>query len=205
MVGDVMTTPDPLRGNGHVVDSLGHALRSGEHGLSTVPGLLKRVLVEGSWREFVTQRGEHVEHQRFAEFVATQPLRGLGATVRLVQKVVDAIEDLAERATVQDLLDRALQNPASVHAGNNIPGRPEGTSKDKALRRLRKDAPDLHAEVLAGRLTAHAAMVQAGFRRPTFTVRADSAESIAATLRRHIDPAVLANVIRLIEAEGGTA
>jgi hypothetical protein len=39
-----------------------------------------------------------------------------------------------------------------------------GTSRTYALRRLAKDCPELHAQCLAGELTAHAAMVQAGFR-----------------------------------------
>jgi hypothetical protein len=34
-----------------------------------------------------------------------------------------------------------------------------------ALARLRRDRPDIHARVLAGELTAHAGMVEAGFRK----------------------------------------
>lgn len=51
----------------------------------------------------------------------------------------------------------------------NKVNRPDGTSKDRALRKLRTDAPELHEKVLAGELTPHAAMVQAGFRHRTFT------------------------------------
>lgn len=195
-------TADPLRGNAHLVDSLGHALRSGEHGLSTVPGLLKRVLAEESWREFITQRGEHVgPYAQFVEFVTTPPLKGLGATVRLIQKVVDAIEDEAERAEVQNLLDRALQNP---HGGdrtknNNVQlaPAPQGNAKDRALRKLRKDAPELLDEVLAGNLSAHAAMVKAGFRPLTITVRPDP-EAAARTLRKHMAPEQLVELARLL-------
>jgi len=61
---------------------------------------------------------------------------------------------------------------------------PTGNSESAALRRLRKDRPDLHAQVLAEQLSAHAAAVQAGFRPKTFTVRADKPESIVGTLRR---------------------
>jgi hypothetical protein len=42
---------------------------------------------------------------------------------------------------------------------------PTGNSRDAALRRLRKDRPDLHKEVIAGKKTAHRAMVEAGFRK----------------------------------------
>lgn len=52
----------------------------------------------------------------------------------------------------------------------------------------------MHAEVLAGNLTAHAAMVQAGLRPKTFTVRAESADSVVAALRRQLPPDVLSEV-----------
>ena len=195
-----MIEMNPLRGNAHLVDALGSALRRGEHGLSTVPGLLKRVIREESWREFITQRGEHVRHERFVEFVVTPPLRGIGASVELLQDVC------RHDPEALDLLDQALQNPVGVHLSRSDsdvitisrdPNR-RGTSRAYALRKLRKDAPELHAEVLAGRLSAHAAMVKAGFRPPKFTVRADSPQSIAATLRRRLPPDVLAEVARLL-------
>lgn len=172
--------------NAELNNSLSSALRSGEHGLVTVPGLIKRVLVEESWREFVTQMGEHVQYERFADFVATPPLKGLGSELSLIRRiVVDDPEAL-------DLYDQAVQNPhGGDHASaesknNNIQLAPQGTSKARALRKLRSDAPKLHAEVLAGNISAHAAMVQAGFRPKTFTVRADRPESVARTLRKHL-------------------
>ena len=36
---------------------------------------------------------------------------------------------------------------------------------DSCLRRLRKDRPDIHARVLAGELSPHAGMIEAGFRK----------------------------------------
>jgi hypothetical protein len=55
------------------------------------------------------------------------------------------------------------------------------------LRRLRDQRPDLHRRVLAGELSPHAAMLEAGFRRPTFTVPADNMQDLAAALVRHLD------------------
>ena len=186
---------DPLRGNWHVVNSLRSALHKGEHGLSTVPGLLKRVLAEGSWREFVTERGEHVEHSRFAEFVTAKPMRGIGATVDLVRRVV------SDDPEAVDLLDRALQNPAHVHSPDVdiVHVRPDGNSRDRALRKLRADAPNLHAEVLAGRLSAHAAMVKAGFRPKTATIRLDNAASAARALKNNATPEYVAELRRLLD------
>lgn len=198
-----MSVPaDPLRGNAHLVDALGSALRSGEHGFSTVPGLLKRVLAEESWREFVTQRGEHVVHERFAEFLATKPLKGIGASVELIRRVI------SDDPEALDLLDRALQNPVGgsdkirlnediIHDENDHVERPSGTGRDRALRKLRADAPELHAEVLAGKLTAHAAMVRAGFRHRTFTLRPEPV-SAARTLRKYLKPDQLRELARLL-------
>jgi hypothetical protein len=47
-----------------------------------------------------------------------------------------------------------------------------GTSREEALRRLAKDRPDLHARVMAGELSAHAAAIEAGFRAKTVTIPA---------------------------------
>lgn len=77
---------------------------------------------------------------------------------------------------------------------------PVGTTKDRALRKLRKDAPALHAEVLAGRISAHGAMVKAGYRPSTFTVRSDSPEAIAAAIRRRLSPEVIVEVIAALLA-----
>lgn len=188
---------DQLRRNANLVEMLGGALRDGDHALGSVPSLLRQVLEAESWREFVTQRGEHVKHERFADFVAAAPLAGLGSTVDLLRRI------LTGDPVALDMLDRELQNPVGrPKTGNIVPDKPEGNSAEKALRRLRKDRPDLHAEVLAGNLSAHAAAVQAGFRPRTITVRADSPESIAATLRRQLDPEQLSTLARLL-MEGG--
>jgi hypothetical protein len=60
---------------------------------------------------------------------------------------------------------------APVDSANGVinnSGRPTGTSVKAALRRLRdpqKGRPDIHARVLAGELSAHAGMIEAGFRK----------------------------------------
>lgn len=182
-----------------LIDALGSALRYGGPALGEVPELLKRVLRDEVWRDFTTRRGQEVHHRRFADFVTTPPLGGLGSDVALVRRIVaDDVEAL-------DLLDEALQNsvgrPEIVDVINEK--RPAGTSKGAALRRLRKDAPGLHADVLAGKLTAHAAMVRAGFRPPTFTIRGDDPDSAARAIRKHFTPDQLTTLARLLLAEEG--
>lgn len=187
---------DPLKVNADLVDSLGSALRSGDHGLSTVPGLLKRVLREQSWRQFVTKRGDLVEHERWADFVTAKPLRGIGATEDLIRRIV------ANDPEVIDLLDR-VHDPRPGFRSDlvdniNEVDRPAGTSAEQAIRRLRKDRPDLHAEVLAGTLSPHKAMVKAGLRPRTISVAIARPDRVAAALRRHMSPEDLAALRALL-------
>ncbi|WP_261561615.1 hypothetical protein [Frankia tisae] len=97
--------------------------------------------------------------------------RELGVTIDLVQRVV------ADDPVALDLFDQALQGR---HGGDRSKSdnvtlasdpNERGNSETGALRRLRREAEagnaqaaELRTEVLAGRLTAHAAMVRAGFR-----------------------------------------
>ncbi|MEV0843596.1 hypothetical protein AB0I55_29135 [Actinocatenispora sera] len=178
------------------MDALASSLRRGDNALESVPALLKRILHDGMWREFVTQRGELVKHQRFVDFVITPPLKGVGADVRLVRRIV------ADDAEALDLLDQALKgiqgSRTDLHNNVTKVSQPEGNSREKALRRLRKDAPELHADVLAGRMSAHAAMIEAGFRPRTFSVRADDADAVARSLRKHMSAEDLARLAKLL-------
>jgi len=174
---------DDLRANALLNDSLGSALRSGDHALGTVPALLKRVLADETWREFITKRGEHVEHARFAEFVTEKPLRGLGTSVELVERVI-ADDDESVRQ-----LRKTLKGTR-----NNITGK-RGTRRDYSLERLKEDAPELHADVLAGNLSAHAAMVQAGFRPKTITVPVTRPEAVARSLLKYMSADDIAKLI----------
>ncbi|MEU1434004.1 hypothetical protein ABZ438_07885 [Streptomyces sp. NPDC005786] len=196
-----------LKKNANLVEALGSSLRSGDHGLKAVPGLVKRVLVEDAWRSFVTQRGELVEYERFEEFMVTPPLRGLGASTDLVRTLVksDPVAlDLFDQATqVTNGGDRRSKDFSVYNINTEVGDKPErhspsGTSREAGLRRLRSARPDLHGEVLAGRLTTHAAMVQAGFRRKSVTVPVDKPENTARALRRNLEPEAVARLARLL-------
>jgi len=62
-----------------------------------------------------------------------------------------------------------------------------GTSSAHALRRLKRDRPDLAQRVLKGEISAHKAAKEAGFRRPTLTAPADP-EDLARYLKRRFTP-----------------
>jgi hypothetical protein len=166
----VVGMTDPKSG-GLVVDALVSAMEHGAANLDEVPRILRRILDEDLWRFYVNAKRVEVRHERFADFVTARWPDGLGTTVETLRNLVRGDLELV------DLLDRALPGRQGARTDlvdviNEVAG-PDGTSQAAALRRLRKDAPGLHADVIAGRLSAHAAMVAAGFRRPTATVRTD--------------------------------
>ena len=183
-----------LRGRANLVDLLGSSLSDGGHAIAHAPKLLRRVLEEDAWRDFETKLGTRVQPRSFEEFVTTPPLQGLGASIDLVRRIV------ADDPVTANMLDEALQNLAHIHTDvDDVNVRPTGNSRDQAMRRLRKDNPALHAEVLAGKLTAHAAMVKAGHRRRTVNVPIDEPERVAATLAKHLTPDQFAALRKLID------
>lgn len=65
-------------------------------------------------------------------------------------------------------------------------------------RRLCRDRPDLAQRVDRGELTTHAAALEAGFRYPMISVRTDSPESAARTLRKVYSPEDRERLARLL-------
>ena len=190
-----MSKPNPLRTRGSLVDALSSALDRGSHGLENVPGLLKRILSDGSWREFETTRGELVVHDRFESFVTAPPLKGLGASMDLITRIVGT----GDPELLRLLRDANKTDPHS--RGKSVDSTPLGKGEDVALtaERLAREAPDEYAAVLRGELTIHAAAVLAGIRRRRVSIRLDSAESAAETLRKHMTPEQLARLRKLLD------
>lgn len=207
-------------------DAVISELRKGLYGhadnLEGIPGLLKRIIKEGMWkRRIVKATKQEVGFDRFQDFVTTPPLEGLGTTLPLLR---DACRSDLEAL---DLLD---QETVGGPGGNNNPygqegkpgdgintdnimvdshsGEPEhGTSRTYALRRLRTHRPDLHADVLAGAITPHAAMIEAGFRQKTATIQLDPAKAAQALYRKFSQEeiGVFLDVLQdLLKQEGDT-
>lgn len=164
------------------------ALRAGQGRLENVPGLLKIVLREECWREYLRPNGggRMVHFDSFHDFVTHED--GLGTTVDMLKRVC------AGDTEVLDLLDQTMQQPnhrPTTESRDNVTTsdpNERGNSTAGALRRLRKDAPELHARVLDGELSAHAAMLKAGLRKRTISVRPEEPESTVRALRKHCTP-----------------
>ncbi len=189
---------DKLREADAIVDALGKAMQSGEAGLRVVPALIVRVIDEDLWRaRVIAKTGQQVGFETFREFVETAPLDGLGADIPIIKRLccgdqvaIDAIDRVTKGRqgartdllyNIQEVKDRA----------------PTGTSTARALRKLRNQAPTLHQRVLAGELSPHAAMVEAGFRKKTMTIPTN-VDGIARALKRRLTADEIAELLDLL-------
>lgn len=147
-----------------MVQDLSRTIHEGGFKLDLVPKILKVVIRKDYWKErYVNSLKRTVSFDRFEAFVTTLPPEGLGTKIEDIKRLCHG--DLE----AEDLLDRVTVGPPGVHAGvDNVNTRPDGNSRQYSLRKLRRDRPDLHKQVVAGKKTANAAMIEAGFRkRPT--------------------------------------
>jgi hypothetical protein len=81
---------------------------------------------------------------------------------------------------------------------------PTGTSVSYTMRRLERQAPDLHSKVIAGDMSPYAAAVQAGHQKRKITIPLDPA-SAARILVKHLQPEqVKVLIIALSHAAGFT-
>ena len=163
--------------------------------------------------------GDASSYESFADYFEDRVKRPfvhwseLDNTYRYVHKYApELFSGTYDKARLIQETDKRDQEQQQPHGGDrrssdfNVDNvhveRPSGNGQSAALRRLRKDAPELHAEVLAGHISPHAAMIRAGFRRRTGTVRYDDAESAARTLRKHMPREALARLAELLTKEG---
>jgi len=123
-----------------------------------------------AWRERVIRAtGQRVQFSSFSEFVTTPPLEGLGATMDQLRGICRG--DPEALVAIEDALGTRQGERNDLH--DNVMKSEQGNSTEYALRRLKKDRPDLHEQVLAGKIKPHAAMVEAGFRPKTMTLPSD--------------------------------
>ncbi len=186
-----------------IVVALRHSMVEGEHGLSAVPNLIKRAEEAEVWRERVVKvTGEVVAKKNFLELIEATPPEGLGGTIKLIKGLCrddPAALDALDRATVGKQGERTDLYNNVKEVSSTEP--PVGNSNTYALRRLRKDREDLHGRVLAGEISPHAAMVEAGFRKKTLTIPADI-DGASRVLLKHFDPKNLIEALQKKDSSG---
>lgn len=202
-----------LNRNGKMVNILYSATKRGEAGLSSVPGLLDQIIDGDMWQSFVIEdTGEIVEHPTFKSFVETPPQEGLGTTVKTLINIchehielIDKIDGLCKADSVQ-----GKRNDLNIVDNIHEVRKPDGTSKEAGLRRLRreidkaKNNPDkqanirsLQQQVFNHEISIHKALVTIGARRETMTIPVDP-KGAAKALKRKFSPEQLAQLKGLL-------
>lgn len=163
----------------NLIADLRFAINGGTSAILDVPLLIARIIKTAAWRErFVEQTKEKIVFSSLEEFITTAQPEGLGTTTKKLQQL--CVTDLS----VLDLLDRTLKpkkhggdRKSTTFKSDNVTvemiDTNRGNSAVYSLRRLRAARPDLHAHVLAKKLSINQAMISAGLRRKTITVTAD--------------------------------
>jgi len=187
-----------LRESGILFTAIQRMVTQEEREQESYPLLLKHILRDKLWQErFDDQLKRMVKFDTFEQCVTTPPLEGLGVTIDLLKKLArgdNELIDLIDQATARKPGDNQY---TMVH--NNIMSHNEtqGTSSTYALRKLRKDAPEIHKLVIKGELSPHAGMIKAGFRKKTITI-IDDPKAVGETLLKHFNHGELGIILQII-------
>jgi hypothetical protein len=223
MDAQMVETSDKIKRE--MIQNLSWSLKEGKHGLNAVPGLLKQVLDEKMWVMFEVEIGNEiviVEPKNFLEFVTKQPPKGLGSSVKMLEKICYEHTEVLGLITLEVKKDRGehegnqytmqLDNNGNVDIINisNLKNqRPDGTSKSASLRRLsseidkaeteekREELETIQKQVFNNEISVHKALITIGVRRETFTIPVDPI-SAAKSIKKRFTLAQIAHLIALL-------
>jgi hypothetical protein len=192
-----------LANNAMMVGMLQSALSQLDMGLGTLPDLLIAIDADHCWRAFKFPDSPTVHTHNAADFrvfIESERPAGCETPIGVLRRSVEGTEaaEIFERLirgnpggpnnpdglggkshkSIVNRDDITVDNLADeLHAEKPRDYRreaPTGTSVSYALRRLGKHRPDLLEKVRAGELSAHGAMVEAGFICKAITIPADA-------------------------------
>ena len=153
--------------------------------LRTLPHAITLIIKQELWRGRTDKDGN--EFKSFREFCEYRIIWGLEIEydklrtycsvdeecTRLLNEIEPALGEHGNRIGDENSRNR-VGNTKSVN---------DGYDSTYALRRLKRDHPELAQAVINGELSANAAAIKAGFRKPSLTISYDP-ESAAAAIRR---------------------
>ena len=145
---------------GMVVEDLWRVVEGATGNLGSVPGLVKKIIEKEVWRRR-EYRHKIYEHTSFLSFITTKPLSGCGWPPEKVEALIK------DDPVVLPMWRQAITGAKHVHADADIISiKPKhGTSRGYTLARLKRERPDLYERVVGKELSAHAAALEAGFRK----------------------------------------
>tara|TARA_R110000744_G_scaffold235721_2_gene353353 strand:- start:27 stop:596 length:570 start_codon:yes stop_codon:yes gene_type:complete len=147
---------------GQLAKSTIQCFQRADGSLSNFPGLLKRVIEEKAW-ECRINNGREIRLHSLRELITLPPIEGWGQDP---QKIEDLLRNEIE---ILPMYREAMKGKANQHTcrADNVSTAetPHGNSRAYTLERLKKNEPELFAEVVKGSLSANAAAIKAGWRK----------------------------------------
>ena len=135
-------------------------LSTGAGALNSFPGLLKRVIEERVWEHRI-YHGREYRLPNLRALITEKPMAGWGEDPKKIEAL---IKDDPE---VLPMFREAMKQPSGTR--NDLRSNPTEVTQDRGkaytLTRLQKDNPEIYEEVKAGKLSANAGAVKAGWRK----------------------------------------
>ena len=184
-----------------MIQSLQQAIgHGGEQVFDVAPIVLRRVLEDQAWANRKDKNGK--TFRSFESFATHILWQGLESSIS------DLLLYCRKHPEVAELIRREVGAAAEHGANQHRGGDSVATSSDDrgatyALRRLKRDHPELAEKVVSGKLSAHAAAIEAGFRKRTIAVPADDPLAAISALFRHFGTdRVIEAANRVLDKEG---
>ena len=155
---------------GQLCQSTIESFYSATGGLRQFPGLLKKIIRNRAWERRMS-RGKVIELASLRELITEKPLRGWGEDIKKVEAVIrddpEALVMFREAMKTERGGDHTSEEGKANH--NNVmvcSDAIQGNSRAYSIARVQRSCDEeTVAEVMAGRMSANAALVKAGIRK----------------------------------------
>jgi hypothetical protein len=166
---------------GQLCQSTIESLYQAAGGLRQFPSLLKKVIGEKAWLRRVS-RGQIIELSGLRELITEKPLRGWGEDPAKVEAVIR--DDPEALVMFREAMKHQGERTDFVDNVNEVE-RPAGNSRAYSIDRVQRECdPETVAAVMAGEMSANAALVRAGLRESRQVYIPRNAAAAVAKLRK---------------------
>jgi len=160
------------------------SVRSGKNSLlRTLPHAITLIIKQELWRGRTDKDGN--EFKSFREFCEYRIIWGLEIEYEKLRTYCSVDEECTRLLNeIEPALGEHGDGPGRGNKrGSNTTSFISDRGSNYNIRRLKRDHPELAQAVINGELSANAAAIQAGFRKPSLTISCD-AHSAEAAIRR---------------------
>lgn len=169
--------------------------------LENLPKLLRKCISEKVWKKR-SHHGRIIELPNLRALITRAPIEGWGEDPKKIEALIkDDPEALAEFR--HEMLGQEGGNKKSGITVDiiNSDVRSDGTSRSYSLARVKKDCPtEVWDAVVAGELSAHRALVEAGIRKPTMTIR-PTVEGFTKAIKKRLTPEQIRELVQNLSGD----